>query len=178
MTSAVVLALLRPAKASRHPIIAETERRVVHFELDKRLPGCKLVLRQVGESIGPWRSFDGGPWPGDRAVAIADDVLWHDDEPPLTALFGRTIDPVSTDVRSRMLHFLGLLGDHASTFDDQRLEDLLKLSITPTDLWLVVGQARQVTVSDRAVEALRGVPEEQAWLDQVFDEIARSVDVS
>lgn len=175
MTSAVVLGLLRPAQASRHPIIAETEQRVVQFELDKRLPGCRLVLRQVGESIGPWRSLDGQPWPADDVVDIADDRLWRDGEPPLTALFGRTIDPASADVRSRMLHFLGLLGDHDGTFDDRRLDDLLQLSISPTDLWLAVGRAATVTVSDRAVEALRGAPDQQARLDRVFDEIARGV---
>lgn len=172
MTSAVRLGLLRPRQASRHPVIATAEQRVVEFELGKRLTDYELVLRQVGSTNGPWQSIDEYPWPEGATASIADDVLWQQNAPPLTTLFSRTVDPMAAGVRSRMLHFLNLLDARDSSLDDDRLDALLKLSISPTDLWLIVTESDNMMVTDRDITALRGAPDDAAQLDHAFDEIA------
>ncbi len=155
-----------------HAIAAEAEARVIRHELDRRIGPVAADLRIDGtESAGSWQPLAHASWPAAIDALIEADELFGDSVPPLTALFARTVEPDAAAVRRRMLDHLGLFTDAA--FDDAALAQLDDMVPTPTDLWLIVGGAPAVTVSDKAVAGLADTSSETiAALDAAFDRIA------
>jgi hypothetical protein len=165
--------VLRPERS--HPAIAMAEARVLFTELGRRLGPVELDLRIDGEPLADWQPIANASWPADIDTSIDPDLLWGPDLPPLTALFGRTVDPTAASVRRRMLRHLGVIPDGPFDLDADLFDRLDALPIRPTDLWLIAGEARSVIHPDPALCAFVAPSDgtEHAQLDQAFD---RAVD--
>lgn len=167
------IGVLRPAGA--HPVAAEAEARVIRHELVRRLGNVTVDLRiDLAEPLGPWMPLAHASWPADVDALIETDALFGGDHPPLTALFARTVDPGAAAVRRRMLDLLGLAA--AEVFDDDALAGLDAMTPSPTDLWLIVGGAGDVAVSDRAVAGFAETATTSIEaLDGAFDRVAEQL---
>jgi hypothetical protein len=163
------IGVLRPNRP--RVVVARAEARVLRFELERRLGPVTLDLRVAGTAVGLWDPIERAAWPvGVDAVLGATD-LWSEGMPPLTSLFGRTVEPSTAAVRSGMLRHLGLLPSEPFTFDDAHLAGLDDARLRPTDLWVIVTAASHITTTDPAIRALTGVTDDTV-LDTVFDRVA------
>lgn len=173
----LVVGVLRPDRPRR--VVAEAEARVVAAELARRLGEVTVDLRVEGAPIGPWRSAETAAWPRDVDATVDAAAIWTASTPALTALFGRTVDDVAAEVRTRMLRHLGVLPDEAFTLDEECLRALEEWHVSPTDLWLVANAAAIADSGDVAVDALArpaGTGDAgTAALDAAFDAVADAV---
>lgn len=165
------IGVLRAADASADPTVAEMEARVLRAELERRIGAVTLDLRTDGPATGPWLPRAHAAWPADIDVTIE---LDSDQARHLLVLFGRTIEPVAADVRSRMLHHLGVLPVGDAPLTDELLAELLPVHARPTDLWLVVQSAAQLATSEPAHRLLRSDAADSgpADVDRWFDSTA------
>lgn len=163
--------VLRPERS--HPAIATAEARVLFTELGRRLGPVELDLRIDGDPLAAWQPIANASWPADIDISIDPDLLWGPDLPPLTALFGRTVEPTAASVRRRMLRHLGVIPDGPFDLDADLFDRLDALPMRPTDLWLIAGEARAVVHPDPAVCAFVTASDgaEHTQLDQAFDQI-------
>lgn len=164
------LGVLRPDRPIE--VVARAEARVLQCELERRLGRVALDLRVDGDPIGGWQPIANAAWPTTVDAVVDGTQLWSPDLPPLTALYGRTIEPAAAEVRRRMLWHLGLLSE--TVFDRSALDALAALPLRPTDIWLMVTSAERVELDDPALVALAATPggPEQATLDDCLDAIA------
>ena len=164
------IGVLRPT--ALHRVAAEAEARVIRHELERRVGPVSLDLRIAHfEPVGPWLPVTHASWPSSIDVLVTGDDLFGDHAPPLTALFARTVEPEAAAVRRRMLVHLGVAAEGA--FDDGTLTALDEMTPTPTDLWLLVGAADDVSVSDDSVAGLGETSADAvATLDDLFDGVA------
>lgn len=171
------LGVVRATDASIDPTVAEIEARVVRAELERRLGPVTLDLRTDGTAAGPWLPRAHAAWPADVDATIELGGLGAD-AGHLVALFGRTVEPDAADVRSRMLHHLGVLPVDGS-LDDDLLATLLPAPARPTDLWLVVGSASEAATREPAHQLLRsGATDDRTdALDRWFDDTVASLPV-
>ena len=163
------LGIVRPDRPAA--VVAIAEARVLSRELERRLGSVVLDLRVHGDQIGPWAPLANAAWPADIDAQIDPELIWSTGVPPLTTLFGRTVEPAAAEVRRRMLAHLGLL---PSVVDEQTVEELSSLPMRPTDLWLIVAAAERVEIDDPAIRSFgttAGDPD-QTELDAAFDAIA------
>lgn len=158
-------------------VIAEAEARVIEHELFRRLGDVTVDLRVDGDPLGRWMPIDNASWPADVDAVIETSAIWHDDLPPLTTLFGRTVDPDAAAVRRRMLRHLDLMPEPPFVFDTPLFDELVARRVRPTDLWLVAGAASSVAVEIPAVRALVGDVDAER-LDCAFDEATRGLDTN
>jgi hypothetical protein len=176
------LGVMRATDASRDTTVATIEARVVRAELERRLGPVTLDLRTEGPTVGPWLPRAHAAWPGDVDATIDLGDLGVN-AAHLVALFGRTIEPVAADVRSRMLHHLGVLPVKAA-LTDEVLAELLPPPARPTDLWLVVRGAANLTTSEPAhhllrddsgvdAEAVRGAVDD--WFDRAVTALPTAI---
>lgn len=150
--------------------IAEAEARVIRSELTRRLGTVVCDLRIDGAPLGEWTTRATAAWPADIDVEIDPDSLWGNGLPPLTALFGRTVDPTAADVRGRMLEHLGLGG---RPLDDDVLDG--DIPWRPTDLWLL---ARRDGVAPGASPELASFDADDGtveMLDTAFDVLTAAI---
>jgi len=169
MTDAPVrVGVVRPNRPPRP--VAEAEARVIRTELTRRLGVVSCDLRVDGAPVGPWSSRATAAWPADIDLEIDAAILWNDELPPLTALFGRTVDATAADVRARMLEHLGLGG---RPLDDAVLDDAIPWR--PTDLWLLARRDGVAAGASRELAAFADDGRSSAPLDAAFDAIAASV---
>ena len=161
------IGVLRPAGASRNPVVALAEARVVRRELERRLGAVTLDLRAVEPAPEPWRPVAHADWPAGVDATIDVGPVVGVEAPRLAALLGRTIDPGAADVRRRMLTHLGVLP--VERLDDAALASLLPEPQRPTDVWLVIAGAGDTSGLDPAVRALGGDPDEMAAVDAWFE---------
>ncbi|MEO6654430.1 MAG: hypothetical protein ABIP17_17460 [Ilumatobacteraceae bacterium] len=161
------IGVLRPDRPL--PVIAEAEARVIEQELERRLGDVTVDLRVDGESIGRWLPVANAAWPTDVDLVISTAALWGDDVPPLTAAFGRTVEPAAATVRRRMLRHLDLMPEPPFALDAPLLDALVDRRVRPTDLWLVAEAASSIDVDVPAVRALVE-PEGAARIDRAFDD--------
>jgi hypothetical protein len=168
------LGVMRATDASRDTTVATMEARVVRVELERRLGPVTLDLRTEGPTIGPWLPSEHAAWPGDVDATIDLGDLGVN-AAHLVALFGRTIEPVAADVRSRMLHHLGVLPVNAA-LTDELLAEVLPPPARPTDLWLVVRASTNLATSEPAHRLLRDDGGGDANVDADVDAIQGIVD--
>lgn len=166
------IGVLRPDRPGR--VVALAEARVIAAELERRLGPVVLDLRIDGPSIDGWSSVANASWPGSVDALVDASALWNAALPPLTTLFGRTIEPVAAEVRQRMLVHIGVIPGEPFELDDQRLAALSELPLRPTDLWLIARAAGGVSVTDPAIRAFGATvgTVEQGELDTAFDAVA------
>jgi len=166
------IGLVRPDRPGR--VVAEADARVVRHELQCRLGPVTLDLRIDGDALGPWQPLASAAWPRDIDTTIDAGLLFGDHIPCLTALFGRTVEPVAVEVRRRMLVHLGVIPHGDFVVDAERLTSLAAFSLAPTDIWLICRAANDIDLDEPCLHALRaraGGPE-QSQLDEVFDTVA------
>ena len=158
-------------------VVAVAEARVISNELERRLGPITLDLRIVGDPLAGWHSIGQASWPADVDAVIDADLLWQPGLPPLTALFGRTLDSGAAAVRRRMLRHLGLIPDAPFDLDGERLDRLTELPLRPTDLWLIADEARSVTHPDPAIGSFAAQPggAEQVQLDAAFERVVEAL---
>ncbi len=163
------LGVLKPERSL--DVVAAAEARVIRNELERRLGPITLDLRIVGDPLAEWQSFGQASWPTDVDAVIDAGLLWRPDLPPLTALFGRTLDSGAAAVRRRMLRHLGLVPDAPFDLDGDRLDRLTEFPLRPTDLWLIADAARSVTHPDPAIGSFAAQPgsDEHVQLDAAFE---------
>lgn len=164
----IAVGVVRPARPAGP--IAEAEARVIRAELARRLGPVTCDLRVDGPPVGPWSSRATAAWPADIDVEIDPAGLWNDDLPPLSALFGRTVDPTAADVRRRMLEHLGIGG---SPVADEMLDH--EVPWRPTDLWLLVRHDGVAEGASPDLVALADGPAMASALDAAFDEVATEI---
>ncbi len=166
------LGVVRAANASPDVTVAEMEARVVRAELERRLGAVTFDLRTDGPTTGPWLPRAHAAWPADIDAMIELDDL-GDRAGHLVALFGRTVEPVAADVRSRMLHHLEVLPLGDTVLTDDLLDDLLPSPARPTDVWLVVRSASNLATSEPAHQLLRADADggDTGALDHWFDDV-------
>ena len=164
------IGVLRPNRPSV-AVVARAEARVIRVELERRLGPVTLDLRIAGTALSPWEPIEHAAWPVGVDALLGATELWSEGMPPLTSLFGRTVEPSTAAVRSGMLRHLGLLPSEPFTFDDAHLADLDDARLRPTDLWVIVTAASNVTTSEPDISVLTGVTD-VTRLDAVFDRIA------
>lgn len=166
--TAIRLGIVRPDRPAA--VIATAEARVLTREFERRLGPIVLDLRVDGDPIDGWVDVATASWPTGIDVEIDAAELWATGLPPLTSLFGRTVDPAAAAVRRRMLGHLGLL---PSTFDQATLDEVSSIPLRPTDLWLMLGAAERVDVDDPAIRAFTAATgaADQATLDAQFDRL-------
>jgi hypothetical protein len=169
------LGVVRPSQVLS--VIAAAEARVLSLELSRRLGSIRLDLRIAGDACGPFQPVAHAAWPTGIDATIDASAIWSSATPHLTPLFGRTIEPAAAEVRTRMLRHIGIVPTAPFTLDESMIASLLDTSIRPTDLWIVVQQADEVTLADDAIKSLAAAPgsPEQTDLDQAFDRIAADV---
>lgn len=137
----------------------------------------RLDLRIERGSSGPFQPLAHAAWPTGIDARIDPSALWSSETSHLTPLFGRTIEPIAAEVRTRMLRHIGVVPTTPYVLDEAMLEALLEPSIRPTDLWIIVREATDVAVGDIAIKsfaASSGSPE-QTELDGVLDRAAGDV---
>ena len=156
------------ARPDRPPgLIAEIEARVIRAELERRLGATTVDLRVDGAPIGAWASRDSAAWPADVDAVVPPDLLWSDDLPPLTALFGRTLDDVAIEIRSHMLDHLGCSDE---PIDDRVVAD--EVPWRPTDVWLLARRNGVSADTDPRLQAMAEGDATAADLDGAFDAAA------
>ncbi len=160
--------IVRAPDASTDPAVAEIEARVVRTELERRVGPVSLDLRTDGPRVGPWLPREHAAWPADVDATI-DLADLGSLAARLPALFARTVEPAAADVRSRMLHHLGVLPVD-TTLTDELLDELLPAPARPTDLWLVVRSADDLATGDPSHRSLRDDGADVAGLDRWFDD--------
>jgi hypothetical protein len=160
--------VVRPDRPA--PPIAEAEARVIRSELTRRLGTVVCDLRIDGAPLGEWTTRATAAWPADIDVEIDSNLLWGDGLPPLTALFGRTVDPTAADVRGRMLEHLGLGG---RPLDDDVLD--ADIPWRPTDLRLLARRDGDAAGSSFELAAMASDGEEAARLDTAFDDAVATI---
>ncbi len=171
----LLLGVLRPSRPTH--VVAVAEARVIRTELERRLGPLTLDLRIDGASIGGWQSVANAAWPGSVDAVVDASILWNSALPPLTTLFARTVEPTAAEVRRRMLAHLGVIPDAPFELDDDRLAALSELPLRPTDLWLIAGSARAITVDDDTISAFAAPVDSDGHhlLDAAFDAVAASL---
>lgn len=167
--------IVRAADASLDPTVAEIEARVVRSELERRVGPVSLDLRTDGPAVGPWLPREHAAWPADVDATI-DLADLGELAARLPALFARTVDPTSADVRSRMLHHLGVLPVDTPLTDDL-LAELLPAPARPTDLWLVVRAADELATDEPSHRPLRDGGSDAAGIDRWFDDTVAALPV-
>jgi hypothetical protein len=167
------LGILRPDRPAAVVALAET--RVLSTELERRLGPVVLDPRVAGDPIGGWQPIAHAAWPVDIDAELDATLIWGDDLPPLTTLFGRTVEPAAAEVRRRMLHHLGMLP--VEIFDQPALDALAVLPLRPTDVWLITCAAEHVELDDPEIAAFAPAAgaEAGAELDAAFDRLAGAV---
>lgn len=175
MTTSPRLGIVRPDRPVRW--LADAEGRVLDAELSRRLGPVSLDLRVDGPPVGRWGSLDHAAWPRDVAAVIDVGALYGEGVPPLTTLFGRTVEPAAAEVRRRMLIHLGIIPDTEYQLDDSTLAPLGAPSLTATDMWLLARSATRIAIDDPAIVALVSATSgpSQITLDHLFDRIAADV---